>query len=519
MKRPSILPSVCVLILFLGACTKLDPTPYSVLTVDNFYKTPEEVQAGLVNVYYKFQARHIWWEDFKLQEVTTDHAMVPWGDNNRYKEEHLHTWTPSSGGGQDASYVYSKTYIVIAAANNFLQTLATSSIANKDVVAAEVKALRAYSYLELCDLFGNVPIVTVATLNPLSLPTNSKRSEVFNFVENELKAAIPLLPSLASMSNPKSYFPRFAKETCQAILAKMYLNAQVYSGTARWQDCIAYCDTVINSGVYSLEPNIWNAFTPTNAQSKELIVAVSKSSAYKDQIGNNWTNVLGLNPLVGGTAKKGQTIIPINYSGWGGPGSLENHYNLYEDSDFRKSLILKGPQNDINGKLLVNIIPWPNTDIYAFDGDASNNEGLRVIKYMPDPNGTAQSSGNNYVLLRYADILLTKAEAETRLAGGGNLTQDAVNLVNMVRSRNFNSYTGSNVWNTSTPLDSLLSERSREFLWEHTYRQDLIRFGKFGTWHDLWKLTDDAADGHLNIFPIPTGELQTNSNLTQNPGY
>jgi starch-binding outer membrane protein, SusD/RagB family len=494
MKTFKPILTLFALTLLLGDCTKLDENVYSRLSADNFYKTKEEVNTGLVNVYYRLSASHIWLPQWQLQECSTDHGMCRWGDGNVYKQDQLHTWTSQHGPNGD---VYRGLYGCIASANSFIETLNRSDISIKAIIEAEVKAIRAFCYLELCDLYGNVPLVTVATLDALNLPATSPRKEVFDFVERELKESITLLPALRDMANKKSYYPRIAKETAQTMLAKLYLNAEVYSGTARWQDCVNYCNEVINSGVYALEPNIWNAFTPTNDQSNELILAISKDNAKNDPAFTNWTNVLSTWGDLEGAYIDGK--LAIRYGGWGGPSVLEEHYNIYEDPDFRKSLILKGKFYDGNGKLLIDLVPFSNDDIYQFTDKS-----------------TGRSQRHDLVIYRYADVLLSKAEALTRLTSSNKLTAEAADLVNSVRKRNFTDYTAKG-FTTNNTLDDLLMERSREFLWECSYRTDLVRFGKFITEKTKWKTYDDPA--YRNIFPIPLGEIQSNTNLKQNDGY
>jgi len=511
MKHFKLILTIFTLTLLLGACTKLDEKVYSKLSADNFYKTPEEVNAGLVNIYNRLAGSHIWLDHWQLQECSTDHGMCPWGDGGVYKQDQMHTWDATHG---PMGNIYRGLYGCIAVSNSFIETLQGSSLPNKDVVAAEVKALRAYCYLELCDLFGNVPLVTVAHLDQQNLPANSTRKEIFDFIERELKEAIPQLPALKDMANKKAYFPRIAKETAQTFLAKMYLNAEVYTGTGRWQDCVTYCDSVINSGVYKLEPNIWDAMAPTNDQSDEVILAISKDNVgYWNTVIGNWTDCLSMHAELKGAYRNGKDL-GITYSGWGGPSVLEEHYNIYDDSDFRKSFILEGKFYDKDGILIANILPFSNTDVNNFN---SPKEGLSCIKYKPDPEvAIGVNQRNDLVIYRYADVLLSKAEALSRIAGGNNLSSDAVTLVNSVRKRNFTNYTGKE-FTTSNTLNDLLMERSREFLWECSYRTDLVRFGKFTTTLTKWKTTVDPA--YRNIFPIPLGEIQANPKLKQNPGY
>ena len=498
-----------ILIIFAAAlftisgCTNLDEHFYDKIAASNFYKTDEEINAGLMNVYYQLGASHNWLNQWQLQECTTDHGMCPWGDGGVYKQDQLHTWDAAHGPMRD---VYTGNYTTIAAANSFLATLAIANPPNLEVISAEVRAIRAFAYLELVDLFANVPIVTVEKLDPTNLPKNAARVEVFNFIESELKDAISKLPSLTTVKNRQALFPRIAKETAQAILVKLYLNAEVYSGTARWQDCITTANAVINSGLYVLEPNIWNAFAPENDKSLELIFAISKSNiSYWDTGAGNWTDVLSMHGELKGAYRNGKDMN-ITYNGWGGPSVLKEHFDIYDDSDIRKSLILMGKFYDKDGNLLIDIQPFSNTDIYNFN---SPKEGLSCIKYQPDPLAVPPFQRNDLVIIRYADILLSKAEAQFRLGDAAS----ALVLVNSVRQRNFSP---------DKPLltltaDDILSERSREFLWETNYRTDLVRFGKFTTIHTKWKLSDDPS--YRNIFPIPQTELQTNPNLKQNPGY
>ena len=507
----SIFVSLVIALIF-SACTKLDEKLYDRISADNFYKTPEEINAGLTNVYSSLNGAHIWLNQWQLQECSSDHGMCPWGDGGVYKQAQMHTWdaTHTAMGG-----VYSSNFSCIASANSFIEILKLANLSNGPAVEAEVRVIRAYCYMELIDFFGNVPIVTVAKLDPQKLPTNAKRSEVFAFIESELKDAITKLPSLKGMANRQSYYPRFAKETAQSLLAKLYLNAEIWSGTARWQDCSDMCDQVISSGAYTLPSgygDIWKAFAPDNdqpANNGEIILGLSKDLVtYWSAVDGNWTNVLSMHGQLKGAWRDGKNMN-ITYQGWGGPSVLIEHYNIYDDQDFRKSLILKGKFYDKDGNLLIDIQPFSNTDVSSFNAPT---EGLSCIKYQPDPQINSSVFGrNDLVIMRYADILLSKAEALYRLSAGNKAAAEA--LITPVYSRNF---VGGKSF-TITSLDDILQERSREFLWENTYRTDLVRFGKFITSKTKWKTTDDPA--YRNIFPIPQGELQTNPNLKQNPGY
>lgn len=492
-------------------CTDLDETLYDRISIDTFYQNEEEVLAGLTNVYYKLMLVENWWWFWQLQECTTDHGMVPtrsngaWYDGGVFHELQTHTWDATHGR---ITLAYTYLYSAVASANSFISILEGITINNKEVILAEARAIRAWEYLHLIDLFGNVPIVTVPKLDQQNLPANSSRSEVFDFIESELNDAIEVLPSLVGMSNRQVYYPRVAKETAMAMLARLYLNAEVYSGTERWQDCLDVCNEIINSGVYALTPSISDNFVPLNHTSPEIIFAISQdnvtigaSGGGDSNLGGNWINQLNLRPEL-------RYKFNTTFDGWGGPSVLTEHYDIYDDADYRKTLILEGLQTSADGDSLTYLIPIE--DVFS----APLNAGYVNVKYTPDPlsvvNRTGRGLGrNDLVLMRYAEILMTKAEVLFRLGS----TSEATELINEVRSRNF--ATPSPFENMT--LNDILQERSREFLWECTYRTDLVRFGKFITERTQWKDYDD--DPSRNIFPIPQNEIQSNPNLVQNPGY
>ena len=507
--------------MIFSACTKLDEPLYDRLSADSFYKTPGEIQAGVADIYNSMNnGAHYWWQTMEMQDETTDHGICPWNDNGDHWNAHLHKWVPTWGVLND---VYSSEYSTIAKANLFLEVLKGATLSDSLAVKAEVKALRAYCYMELMDYFGGVPIVTAAKLNPQNLPARNTRAEVFDFIEKEFKDAITNLPSATTQP-----YPRIGKESVQAMLAKLYLNAEVWSGTPRWADCVAQCDAVISSGAYTLPSgygDIWKAFgedNNTSANNKEIIFALSK-----DQNGAQlFTGLMSFpdGARVNGAVNADGTVIgfkggpnsTVNNGGWDGPSTTLDHYNIYDPSDFRRQLIMNGKYYDAAGNFLSEFKPYTGSDLSqlsTFVSTPTVDWGLKVIKYRPNPSSTNGGwMSNDLVLMRYADILLSKAEALYRTSAANKAAAEA--LVNQVHARNFKLPQTI----TINSLDDILMERSKEFLWEGTYRTDLIRFGKFGSWTGQFKTTPDA-DGHLTLFPIPQPQLQTNVNLVQNPGY
>ena len=497
-------------ILAIASCTDLNEPLYDQIDAREFYNSQDEIQAGLTNAYYKLMELEIWIHQFILQEVTTEIAIVPtrtnggWNDGGRWNDAHLHTWDAAH---QEVTETYSKLYNVVASANSLVELLKEreGEIEDVDEAIAEMRALRAYAYLNLLDLYGNVPIVTDAQIDPNNLPSNlnTTRADVFEFVEQELTDALENIPAVAemSMAERQDYYPRFSKEAVQAMLVRLYLNAEVYSGSQRWQDVIRVADEIIASGAFSLTPNIWDNFAPENENSPETILAISQSNQditvcnFCAQ-GGNWINQLGLHPNL-------QQKFNLPISPWGGTNVSVDHFEDYEEDDFRRTLILRGEQKSESGEVLVDLVPVSNLNNSPF------NEGYKSIKYQPDPQMVGISARNDQILIRYSEILLSKAEAHYRLGQVG----PALDLVNQVRERNFDSYTPL----TTLTEEMILKEFAREFMWETHHRTHLIRHGKFLT--NRYKFKDYDSEPHRIVFPIPQNELDRNPNLKQNPGY
>jgi len=508
MKKYIIIP--LVLMFILVSCTDITEPLSDQIDARKFNQTEEEIQASLTNAYFKLMETEIWIHQFILQEVSTEIGIVPtrtnggWNDGGRWIDAHQHTWDATH---QDVTELFSKYFNVIASTNTLVELLndTEGKVDNVPAAIAEMRAVRAYAYLQLMDLFGNIPIVTEAQIDPNDLPSNrdQTRADVFNFVEKELTEILPDMPSVAEMSadERQNFYPRFTKEAAQAMLVRLYLNAEVYSGTERWQDVVDVADDIINSNAFTLTESIWDSFVPENENTPEIIMAISQSNqditlGDFDARGGNWVNQLGLHPSL-------QEKFNLPSTPWGGTNVGVDHYEDYEDGDFRKSLILKGEQRTESGKLLVNLTEISDLHNSPF------SEGFKSIKYKPDPQKNGIHSRNDYVLIRYAEVLLSKAEALFRLGRTG----EAKVLVDQVRERNFDPY---------TPLpnlteDIILKEWAREFMWENQYRTHLIRHGKF--LNNRYKYKDTDTPSHRIVYPIPQNELDRNPNLVQNPGY
>ena len=254
------------------SCTKLDTNVYDKVT--NFWQSPDQIAAGVAPAYSGLRACAPANSIFNLNECSSDEVIVPlrggdWADNGVWRDMWKHTWGPEIffvEFGWQSIYTNGVTRInTILEAVNEINPKPVDSVS----ILAELKTVRAFYYYLGLDLFGNIPIVENNNTD-LSKLGNKTRKEVFAYVEKEIKDN---LPALATDVNLKTY-GRATQWFAQAILAKLYLNAQVYTGTPRWADCIAACDAILNSNKYTLEPDFFSNFLIANEGSKENIFVV-----------------------------------------------------------------------------------------------------------------------------------------------------------------------------------------------------------------------------------------------------
>lgn len=485
----------------IWSCTDLSENPLSVVTPDNFYQTEEELVAAVIPVYANLLG-YSWGDYMFLQEVTSDEIFIPqrggdWGDGGIWRELQEHTWTPTLGFINGA---WVSAYTGIARANSTLDNLERST-SNSPLIPtfkAEVRVLRAFYYWWLMDLYGGVPIVTEPTIDPDDPPAPNTRQEVFDFVVREINESIPDLEETFGPGN----WGRVSKGAAYALLATIYLNAEVYTGTPKWNECVQACDAIINSGHYDLLPNYKDVFKLANEG--------------PGNVENIW--VVGHKPQDGVGFLRFMATLHYNQlpqTPWNGFSVLTDFFNKYDTTDARFEVMLVGPQFVLAG---------PNAGQPAFDRQgnplvftpesplvgATEGNGVRILKWEVDPNQSGGNAGNDFAIFRYAHILLTKAEALLMLGD----KQGALDLVNQVRARAFEP---------DKPLtldeltrDKILDERGFELLWENFRRQDLIRTGHF---LEPWTLKPPSDGPHRLLFPIPQIQLDANPKLVQNPGY
>ena len=487
----------------VSGCTKLDEEKFGSLSPDNYYQGEKEALSSVVGVYQLLSYNVDIGDPWRMKEFSTDEFIVPGRASGGWFDQNNIDLTKHIENADNATIARSWTFIFqeIGTANAVLESLQASP--NKDnlkALIAETRALRAYGYYFAMDNWGNVPLVTVARIDPKNLPATTPRADVYKFIETEMLAAVADLPSAKDV-NRASYYPRFTKESVYTALAYMYLNAGVYTSTPQWQKVVEMCDKVISSGAFSLMPTaLANFASPTQASSTEIISAFTKDAT--QNAGNNQFILYTQNGL--DQLKYGLPFSPAN-----GYSTTQAALDKYENQDVRKNLIEYGPQYHLDGRPLnypngTQLVLIPVQDIVA----AQDNEGYKVLKYTPvGAKWSGFNGDNDLVLERYSNVLLMKAEALFRL---GNTTA-ALPFVNQVRVRsNATAF-------TSLTLQDIENERAREFLWEGSRRTDMIRFGDYFT--GTWAFKTTQTEPFRKIYPIPNQQIIANPNLVQNPGY
>lgn len=444
---------------------------------------------------------------YNAQELTTDEAVIGWNDGS-IKDLHNMKWTSAN---EFLSAMYYRVFYQITLCNEFIRETTDAKLAARGVTGdatikayrAEARFMRALSYWHALDMFGNTPFVVETDPLGAFLPPQTNRANLFAYVESELKDVENL------MIDPRqNEYGRADKAAAWMVLAKLYLNAEVYIGTSRATDCITYCNKIIAAG-YTLEPKYENLFKIGNRLSKEIIFAVRFDGTRTKSYG-------GMTYLI--HAPVGGSMKPSDFGingGWGGLRTTKELVALYNNASG------KTDTSDTRAMFYTNGQTLEIDDI----GDFTN--GYAIAKYKnvdqagkagSDPDGNFPDT--DFPMFRLADVHLMYAEAVKRGGTGGTDAQ-ALTYLNAIRQR---AYKTTRTALTTYSLDDILNERGRELVWEMHRRTDLIRFKKFTTSAYLWTWkggtkTGVAVSDNLNLFPIPAADVIANPNLKQNIGY
>ncbi|MBX2925271.1 MAG: RagB/SusD family nutrient uptake outer membrane protein [Chitinophagaceae bacterium] len=546
-------------------CTKLETKVYSQIINDNFWKTPAEIAAGKIPAYAALQSlaggnSGVYWE----HEISSDEMITPtrggdWGDGGNWTNIWYHTETPDAGNIGGA---WQTIYDGVGKCNFIIYTLTHLDPAPStlDVDVAEMEVLRSYFYYHALDLFGNIPYVTNFKQDPTTVAT-VPRAQVFDSLVSVLKKDLPLL----STAHDLTTYGKINKYVAQCILAKLYLNAEVYTGTPKWTECIEQCQSIQDAG-FTLMSNYYDNFKDGSAQesSTENIFVVPYKAGIVPSWGGNYINVSSI--MANNAA---YTFLQLGM-GNNGMSTTTAFYKFYDTTAVYETRVVDGNTNAyktfndqrtgqfLKGQQYVKGITYPphqdilykssNTSPVGLGGageagalmiyddqsqlplsyfDTMNLisnpapyfrlAGLRNIKYWPDAGGNVGDNISNDVpLFRFSDILLMKAEAELR---AGIDLDDALENVNMVRRRAYSGSTAYDWTSGQLTLDNLYAERAREMAWEMVRRQDMIRFGHFLEARTIPTKPADDADKHTYLLPIPSSVILSNPNIAQNPGY
>ncbi|MGN6297701.1 MAG: RagB/SusD family nutrient uptake outer membrane protein [Ginsengibacter sp.] len=532
-----------IILSVFSACTKLKDTSYNQIISGEFTPTSSELPALAGAAYVDWRGLLLQWNTvYRAQEVTADEMLTParpngWVDGGVYRRLHEHKWTTDD---DVVINVWTRAYQGITNCNRIIYQVQSGAIpvASKDTASlvAEMKLLRASYYWMLCDIYGNVPIVDRFDVPAGYLPVQNTRKEVYDFIVKDLEENIPKVTDEVSTAT----YGKFNKWAGLTLLAKMYLNAEVYTGSPEWEKCIAVCDTIINfanaTGKFILEPNQKNVFVTENENSKEIIFALPFDSKYVNEWNSFDVHMQTLEP-------ENQQTYNLQSSPWGGVCAIPQFINTFDREDSRLTdNFIMGQQYTASGDSIFGTMgafvgkPLAYRNYLPGVDQSEEVDGYRLGKFEIAMGATNRLS-NDWPLFRYADVLMMKAECLLRT---GN-ADGAAALVTRVRERDFKSdpskavVTGAQLLNGSsydyglrnhlTTTDEggadiqygrFLDELAWEFNQEARRRTDMIRFGVFTK--KSW-LSHSPNGDYRALFPIPKTEIDKNPNLKQNPGY
>jgi hypothetical protein len=461
---------------------------------------------------------------WNLQSLPTEEAVWSWNDAGGIADINTMTWSASNGLSQQ---LYRRSYFQIVLCNDFIEQSSDANLSLRGISGAdaerikdyrnEARFLRAFQYWVLMDIFGNVPFVTKISRD---LPVQKTRSEIFNFVESELKELEEVM--LAPKSNQ---YGRVDRAAAWAVLARMYLNAEVYTGTPKFSEAITYSRKIIDAG-YTLHSDYRSLFMADNHTIKDEFIFAVPYDGQKSQGFGGTTYLIKAGTFDDDASK----MMPNGLNeGW---ECIRVRANLPELFPNQGLATPAEPKKDLrawfaNSSTLINITQVLNSKGGGFRCNKFTN--LASNPSTP-PNNTQQFSDADFPLFRLAEFYLIYAESVLRGGSGGD-AGTALSYINQLRKRAYTDATG----NSTTPdngqisaadltLDFMLDERGRELYWEGHRRTDLIRFGRFTSGNYLWQFKGGSATGkavpsYYNLYPIPASDLLVNTNLKQNPGY
>ena len=516
--------AIIVPVLILASCTDLDIYPDNTSSSEIVFSTLEGTKGALAKVYGTYSLTgnqgpagnsdlpipgidegsnadflRGW---FNHQTLPTDEAHCLWNDVGVPELNNTNFTT----GNQFTSGLYYRIIMQIMYANEFLRNAKESLGAEVINFKAEARFIRAFDYWVLLDLFGNPPFVTEHDALGI-LPNQTNRADLFEFVESEL---LDIANNNLLKAAKTNEYGRADQAAAWALLARLYLNAEVYTGTARWADAVTYSKKVIEAG-YSIKGNYEHLFLADNDQNNPEIILPITYDGNRTRLFGGTTFLINCT-FNGDYAKNYADIllgsgISVN-ANWSGYRTRKEFTENFGSSDKRFLLVGENPE--------------------LGDDPTTFTNGLMVYKYRNIKSSSTQGNVVNgshnefadidFPLFRLAEQYLIYAEAVVR--GGGGSKSDAVGYINQLRNR-----AGvSSINESQLTTDFILDERARELFWECHRRTDLIRYNQFTSSSYIWEWKGGvkagrAVSSHFNLYPIPSSDINANTNLKQNTGY
>lgn len=529
---------------FTGCVGDLDVTPLNdnVLDENEAYSTAEGYEQALNKIYavWALSGQNDAGESdisgldagntvllrtwFTLQTNPTDEVKCAWS-NGWEKTMNTMTWNTTSVEPIEGAYY--RCMFIVSLVNKFLPNLETAPAeVDRELYRAEARFCRALAYYVLMDLYGRPPFITETHDSSQAPSQLETRADYFNWIESELLDIYAALPEVPEYGHAGRY-------AVDALLSRMYLNAEVYTGTARYNDCITRCNNILNSGKYQLADNYAEMFmadNTTNANAnKEFIFVIQADGTYMQSYG------AGVFILATRDGDHGpESGIGNGWAGFRSTGNLVRNFEFASanEADWTPANILdkRGIFNNNDGTVALDIT---TTSIGTF-----TSEGWHVYKFTNmgsngQPGSNTTFPDTDFPLFRLGEIYLNYAEAVARGGQGGSLAT-AVGYINELRDRGYGdtNHRINEAWLTgnatmiggksvNVAYGNLLNERQREMYYECTRRTDLIRYNLFTGSTYVWAEKGDAIDGvgtheRYNLYPIPTSDISVNPNLEQN---
>lgn len=477
-----------LLALAMGGCSGiLDEEVFSQLDPGTLFNSSTGVERVLFGAYDYSQINGNFGGNIHFQEEWTCDQFWETGGAVNQQFVPMHNFTFDASYPTHWNQLWNRFYKSVRNCNLVLENLDGSPIADdiKARMEAEARFIRASVYFKAQSLWGGVPLRT-STTDPADM-ARATAEEVGEFVEREMLAVAEVLPNPGEISGYQ--YGRATKGAAMAYLCKYYLNSK------QWQKCADMAKKIMDLDIYELWPDYTTLFTVENEQVNKEFIWVYTCSA----IGTGNEEMCGAFPASFHSTVDGKIVFTDNMRNWARMDRVyDSFYDSFDPADKRLGLFVTEYINTA-GKVV----------------SLLNNDNIRSFKYTPDPNAVGNANGNDIPVIRYADILLSRAEALNELLGPN---QETLDLLQMVRDRaGLTDKLSVSSFTKETLRDRILDERSWEFYQENLRRQDLIRHGKFIS--SAKARIGDRVDDHFLVFPIPQNEIDANKLCEQNPGY